>query len=164
MEGNTETYIEYLYLSEIEIDNGLMDCIDHINQNISGIQKPHIISLYRGGIPLGIKLSHKIPAPLSIIDYQSYDDFTQNTNTESKPIFIKNAGITANDLLVIVDDICDTGNTLKLTEEYVKKIYPYNKIIVYTIVGSKKHPYYYSIEHDDKWIIFPHEHITDTRK
>lgn len=147
------------YLTEQEIDNSLMDCIDLIKQNLTGVQKPHIISLYRGSLPLGVKLSNQLNASLSIVDYQSYD------GKSKKPELIKNAGITAEDLLVIIDDICDKGETIKLTEEYVKAWFPYNKILIYTIVGSNKHPerYNYSIEHENRWVVFPHEQIQDTR-
>lgn len=154
------------YLTSQEIDNSLMDCIDIINQNLTGVQKPHIVSLYRGSLPLGVKLSNKLQAPLSIIDYQSYD------GKSKKPELMKNAGITAEDLLVVIDDICDKGDTLRLTEEYIKAWFPYNKILIYTIVGSKEHPkhYHYSIEHEvnqftreKAWVVFPWEIINDTR-
>lgn len=153
------------YLTEQEIDNSLMDCIDLVKQNTTGVQKPHIVSLYRGSLPLGVKLSNKLQAPLSIIDYQSYD------GKSKKPELMKNVGVTAEDLLVIIDDICDKGETLKLTEEYIKAWFPYNKILIYTIVGSQEHPkhYNYSIEHpkdntgEKMWVVFPGETITDTR-
>lgn len=153
------------YLTEQEIDNGLMDCIDVIKQNITGVQKPHIISLYRGSLPLGVKLSNYLQAPLSIIDYQTRD------GKSKKPKLLKNAGITASDLLVVVDDLVDSGKTFKITEEYVRAWFPNNQIIFWTVIGSKEHPkhYNYSIEHpkDDTgekmWIVFPGEIITDTR-
>ena len=147
------------YLTEQEVNNSLSHCIDIINENITGVQKPHIISLYRGSLPLGVKLSNQLNAPLSIVDYQSYD------GKSKKPELIKNAGITAEDLLVIIDDICDKGETLKVAEEYIKAWFPYNKILIYTVVGSKEHPerYNYSIEHNSQWIVFPWEIINDTR-
>lgn len=152
-------------LTEQEIDNGLMDCIDVINQNITGVQKPHIVSLYRGSLPLGVKLSNHLQAPLSIIDYQTRD------GKSKKPKLLKNAGITASDLLVVVDDLVDSGKTFKITEEYVRAWFPNNQIIFWTVIGSKEHPkhYNYSIEHpkdgtgEKMWIVFPGETITDTR-
>lgn len=154
------------YITPQEVDNSLNDCIDLINQNLTGVQKPHIISLYRGSLPIGVQLSNYLNIPLSIIDYQMYDGDTK------EPKLIKNAGITADDLIILIDEICDRGITLKLTEKYIREMFPYNKILIYTIVGSKEHPkhYHYSIEHEvnqftkeKAWIIFPWETITDTR-
>ena len=147
------------FLSNSEIDNALSHCIDIINKEKSGIQEVHIVSLYRGSLPFGVKLSNHLNAPLSIIDYQSYDGYSKEPN------FIKNAGITPDDLIFIVEDIVDRGLTMKLTEEYIRKLYPYNKIVIYSVVGSKKHPnyYYYTYEHNDDWIVFATEIINDTR-
>lgn len=155
------------YLTEQEIDNSLKDCIDLINQNITGVQKPHIISLYRGSLPLGVKLSNHLEVPLSIIDYQTRD------GKSKKPKLLKNAGITASDLLVVIDDLVDSGKTFKITEEYVRAWFPNNQIIFWTVIGSKEHPehYNYSIEHpkdpEDNttkmWVSFPWEAIIDTR-
>lgn len=154
------------YISSQEIDNSLSDCIDLINEYKSGTQKPHIVSLYRGSLSLGVQLSNHLNAPLSIIDYQMYDGNTK------EPKLIKNAGITADDLILIIDEICDRGITLKLTEKYIRETFPYNKILIYTIVGSKEHPkhYHYSIEHEvnqftreKAWVVFPWEIINDTR-
>ena len=147
------------YLTEQEIDNSLSDCIDLITQNLEHGKHPHIVSLYRGSLPLGVKLSNQLQVPLSIIDYQSYD------GASKKPELIKNAGITADDLLILVDDICDKGDTLRVVEEYIRGWFPNNVLLIYTVVGSTKHPshYNYSIEHENQWIVFPHELIKDTR-
>ena len=149
-----------------EVDNALLDCQEYIKENLTGVQKPHIVSLYRGSLPIGVSLSNALKAPLSIIDYQTRD------GKSKKPKLLKNAGITASDLLVVIDDICDSGKTFKLTEEYIKSWFPNNQIIFWTIIGSKEHPehYKYSIEHpqnettgEKAWVIFPWETIEDTR-
>ena len=154
------------YLTPQEVDNSLLDCQEYIKENITGVQKPHIVSLYRGSLPIGVQLSNSLNAPLSIIDYQTRD------GKSKKPKLLKNAGITASDLLVVIDDICDSGVTFKLTEEYIKSWFPNNQIIFWTVLGSKEHPehYKYSIEHpkdetsgEKAWIVFPWETITDKR-
>ncbi len=61
------------FLTEQEIDNSLSDCIDLITQNLEHGKQPHIVSLYRGSLPLGVQLSNQLQAPLSIIDYQTRD-------------------------------------------------------------------------------------------
>lgn len=146
-----------VYLTDTQINNSLLDCVELIK---SQDKKPHIVTLYRGGLTMGTKLSHHLDAPLSIIDYQSYDG-----KNSKKPLLMKNAGISQDELIVLVDDICDKGSTLKITEEYIRAWFPFNKILIYTIVGSKKHPdhFNYSIEHFNNWVVFPWEQITDSR-
>lgn len=158
--------MEKLYINNEQIDNSLFDCINLIKNNLSGVSRPHIISMYRGSLTMGVKLSHYLNAPLSIIDYQTYTtDNIQEINNKLPKLKL-DAGITSEDLLVVVEDICDSGNSFKMVEKYLKEKYPNNKIIFYSIVGSKKHPshFHYSIEHNNRWVVFKSwEEINDTR-
>lgn len=124
-----------------------------VREAISGVQKPHIVTLYRGGLILGTCMSHTHDAPLSILNYQSYD----NTSEEVK--FMHNAGINSSELIVLVDDIVDTGNSIKKSIEFLNKEYPNNKIFVYTLVGNNEHPedWNYSYEQNGNYIVFPWE-------
>lgn len=142
-------------LTTEEYQKCTLHCLELIKNNLEGVSAPHIVSLYRGGLPFSVKISNILGAPLSIVDYQSYDG---NSKT---PNLLKDAGIHRGDLIVILDDICDSGNSLKLTEEYLRELFPFNKFLIYTLVGSKKHPkhFNYTIEHDDRWVTFEWEII-----
>lgn len=144
------------YITHEEINNSLMDCVDLINDTKL---KPHIISMYRGSLLLGVQLSNQLKAPLSIIDFQTRD------GKSKKPELIKNANIKPDEVLVLIEDIADSGVTLKITEEYLTSWFPKNEIIIYSIVGNQHHPKHwrYSIEHNSQWIEFPWEYIIDTR-
>ena len=114
-------------------------------------RNPHILTLYRGGLPLGVRLSNQYNLPLSILDYQSYDG-------DSKEVtMMKDAGIKPNETLYLVDDILDTGNTFKRVLDYLKDNFPKNKICVYAIFGDKhKYPEYNFWYHrnDNEWVVF----------
>ncbi len=109
----------------------------------------HLVSLYRGSLPLGVKLSNILKLPLSIIDFQSYDG---NSN---KPSLIKNAGIKQNQTIVILDDIYDTGNTLEKTRSYFLKYYP-NKIEGVVLMNNKNTPSWITSlgQSNGNWIVF----------
>ncbi len=110
----------------------------------------HIVTLYRGGLTLGVKLSNVCKLPLSIVDYQSYD------GKSKEPIVIKDAGIKKEDTILIVDDIIDTGNSIKNTQEVFKE----NNVIICSIYGNNKvhdKKWLYCKEHKNEWVIFPWE-------
>ena len=123
-------------------------------------KKIHIVTLYRGGLPFGVSLSNKLNAPLSIIDFQSYDG---NTKT---PIFIKNAGISVDEHIFLVDDIFDKGLTIAKAKEFIHKEYPYTKItcVVLHINDANKHLHnHYDFDvisantTGGKWVEYPWE-------
>ena len=127
------------------------DCIQVCGVYIENeTRKVHIVTLYRGGLPLGVRLSNEYNLPLSILDYQSY-------NGNSKEVsMMKNAGICSSDVLYLVDDIMDSGNSIKKAKEFLNKEFPDNKIEIFTIFGSNKKFQGTSFQyvHDKEWIIF----------
>ena len=91
----------------------------------------HLVSLYRGSLPMGVRLSNELNLPLSIIDYQTRD------GDSKEPFLIKNAGIVRSDVLYVLDDIYDLGYTMNKAREYLMEIFPYNKIEGITLVRNK---------------------------
>jgi hypoxanthine phosphoribosyltransferase len=82
----------------------------------------------RGGLPIAVTLSHRLGVPL----------------TTTYP--------TTGSVVLVVDDIADTGKTLK------PLIGP--NIITYTLYYHKQsivEPNYWVFEKEDKWIVFPWE-------
>ena len=98
-----------------------------LKKEIEKIENPHLVTLYRGGLPLGTHLSNVMNLPLSIVDFQSYDGHS------SEPELIKNAGICVTDTLVLVDDIFDKGLTIAKTVDKLYDIFPNIKIKVFTL-------------------------------
>ena len=119
-------------------------------------EKVHLVALYRGSLPLGVRLSNELNAPLSIVDYQTRD------GDSKKPVLIKNAGISSIDTLYIVDDIYDTGLTMNKTKEFLEQEFPNNKVkclVLYKNLKNshlhKNYPDVYSLrESNNEWIVF----------
>ena len=114
----------------------------------------HIVTLYKGGLPLGVTLANRLALPLTIVDYQSYDG-------ESKePKIIKyGAEIKETSRILLVDDIADTGNSFRKTIEMLNTKHKGVYIRPMSLVGSIEHPesWYYKHEHDGRWVVFPWE-------
>ncbi len=126
--------------------------VDDIVTDLELEANAHVITLYRGGLPLGVMLSNRYGINLSILDYQSYDGNSKDVR------LMKNAGIKDNEILYIVDDIADTGNSIEKSLEFLHKTFPNNEVRIFTIVGRKHNPpeWKYSIEYKN-WCIFPWE-------
>jgi len=111
----------------------------------------HIIAPYRGGLPLGVRLSNQCNLPLSILDYQRIDGDSKEVS------MMKNAGICSDETLYLIDDIADEGITINKCLEFLNKEFPNNKVEVYTIFGnSDKHTpkWKYTFNHLNDWIVF----------
>ena len=139
------------------------------NKDIEGIIVP-----YRGGLPIGTKLSHLLNVSLGIIQFQRLDGRTKNPifrlaiepydNQNDTPFcFMKK--------ILLVDDICDTGKTIEKIYKFLKVLNPDIEIEIITLFGSEKSleylkenvkdfnlnnfNYINNIEQD--WIVFPWE-------
>lgn len=134
--------IEYTWV-EFEED------IQTIQFYVKHLKITHLVTLYRGGLPLGVTLSNRCKLPLSIIDYQSYDGNTGN------PVLIKNAGIKDNDVVLLIDDIADSGRSIKASLELLEGF----NVNVMTLYGNDKHnkEWYYCRPHNKEWVTFPWE-------
>ena len=111
------------------------DMINKIAVYIKHISEEEIGAVYglpRGGLPIAVSLSHSLGLPL-LMDY--YD---RKIVTDKK--------------ILVVDDIADTGNTLKDFES------PHNVICtLHYHEDSIVLPNYYVKLKGDKWIVYPWE-------
>ena len=115
------------------------DYDDYINQIVNWIEQQDldiqaVYGIPRGGLPMAVSLSHILGVPM-ILDYK----------TEYPP---------TGDLLV-VDDIADTGNTLKdfrKEERNVICTFHYHE-------QSTIEPDFFVDYKHDKWIVYPWETI-----
>ena len=130
-------------------------------QRYKKIANPHIVSIYRGSLPLGVHLSNILKCPLSIIKYQSRDgedskaewllNLTSDESVRPTPRFFPH--------LIVVDDIYDTGKTFRA----VKDLPEFQDNPDYTLVAL------YGNKNDDgvvylheklyRWIVFPWERV-----
>ena len=111
------------------------DMVDKITKYVKQYPLGEIGAVYglpRGGLPIAVSLSHSLGLPL-LMDY--YD-----------------RKIVTNKKILVVDDIADTGHTLKDFENTHNIIctFHYHK-------QSIVKPDFYCEEKGDKWIVYPWE-------
>ena len=121
---------------------------------VEGNKINHVVTLYRGGLALGLALSNRCNLPLSIIKYQSYD------GKDKKVKFIHKANIKKTDNIIVVDDLADTGNSIVKVTSFLRE-QGYSNITVCTIHGNRdfknKFGWLYCREKNPGWEIYPWE-------
>ena len=120
--------MEKTYLSWDDIETAVESLAYQIKQ--SGEEIGAMVGLARGGLIPAVMLSHKLGIPLVSEDYE------------------------AEGYLLIVDDICDTGNTL---EYYAQHDGILTATIHHKQTAIVKPDFYYSLTPQDRWVVYPWE-------
>ena len=148
-----------------------------------------IIAPYRGGMPLGVKLSHILDLPLGVINYQRLDGSQKDkkislaiepigkeivTNEDGSKSEVPVPFIFMKGTVLLVDEICDTGKTMVKTIKYLKLLNPKVNIKVICLYANNDGDEYVISQtgvnitpirnNENKWIIFPWENDMDTCK
>lgn len=114
-----------------------------------------IVAISRGGLTFGHSLSDLMQIPIWTIAIQSYSDI--QTQGEIKINGKLQTSIEGKHIL-LVDDVSDSGKTLKRAVEYLKEGKP--KKVTTMTVFYKPHSIYrpdYFARLTSKWILFPYE-------
>lgn len=127
-----------------------------------GFKTDHILAVARGGLPIATILSHLMDIPLIPIIYSSKNGTGEGKHINQLP-FVKNAN------LLIVDDISDSGHTLKEIKTYYTHMK--NNIRTFTLYlreGTVFTPDLYafripSFGDGGKYVNFPWEPLTKTK-
>lgn len=130
---------------------------EFIHYNASEIGKVDtIVGLTRGGLMPAQELSHLMNIPMVAVQYSSKEGAGDNKNHANELPEIKGNSI------LLVDDICDSGNTLReLHDIYESKGYKVFSAVIY--YKTQKDPVYkpdvwaINISQNFGWIIFPWE-------
>jgi uncharacterized protein len=115
----------------------------------------YIVSIQRGGAVMSKIISDLLNIPIATITASSYID-GQKVET---PSIIQDISIdVAGKNLVVVDEISDTGATLKVVDDYLKarKAASVKTATLFVKTGTTFTPDYW-LETLDKWIVFPYE-------
>ncbi len=124
-----------------------------LKYTVSGIKNLHLIAVYRGSIPLTVHLSNLLKCEMSIIKLE-----TRNGNVEEAK-FVSN-NIKENDRLVVLEDIYDTGKTIRCIQQMMDVKYKDHSIRYYSLFGKKNDAgVVYLKETNNKWIVSPWETI-----
>jgi len=145
----------YLYDSDIE---RFTACI-HEDILIGGEPYTHIMGVSRGGLPVAVRLSHLLNLPMAMTNYSSPDG---NGHGSDKFFWLddRHVLIDKNSRILVVDDIADTGFTLRdIKEELDVRCDVVHFATVVYRQGSVVVPHYIGIEiaESDPWVSFPWE-------
>ena len=125
----------------------------------SGWKPTAILGVSRGGLIPAAMLSYTFDVRLiQAVRVQHYDD--QNNRLESGPQFVEGPQPFASfdiytERLLIVDDIVDTGETLKLVRNAAYDHADEVKVAALYVRSDQKHSvdWYWKVE--DEWVVFP---------
>ena len=128
-------------------------------RQVKQLEFNHVVGIYRGSLPMAVHISNVFDVPMSIIGLQTRD------GDDKEPYMIKAIdhiyrGFPGKKIL-IVDDIYDTGLTMKKVIRYLTP-YSVDRILGFCLFGKKNNfNISYANEHDGSWIVFPWETLNE---
>ena len=144
----------------------------------SGFRPTFLVAMWRGGAPIGIAVQevleyHSILTDHIAIRTSSYTGIDQQSKTvRVHAIDYLVSRLTAEDELLLVDDVFDSGRSLEAVVTELKlrcrRNWPERWRIATVYYKSKRNrsslmPDYFVLD-TDKWLVFPHELIGLTRE
>tara|TARA_R100000152_G_C6623153_1_gene73196 strand:- start:33 stop:485 length:453 start_codon:yes stop_codon:yes gene_type:complete len=121
----------------------------------------HVVGLARGGLIPATVVSYALDKPLLSYGISSYEGSkkTENFHINQSINFYEMSENNDNVHILVVDDICDSGDTMKeITKRLGLGSIPYTTACIYT---KEKHKdwldHYGLVVPDNKWIVFPWE-------
>jgi len=136
----------------------------------SGYKPDYIVGIWRGGAPVGIAIQELLEyfgiqtdhICIRTSSYTGIENRNKKIRVHGLEYIVKN--INAEDSLLIVDDVYDTGlsiqEVIRKISAYCRKNTPDIKIAVPYFKPANNEtdlkPHYYLYE-TDKWLVFPHE-------
>jgi uncharacterized protein len=144
----------------------------------SGFRPTFLVAVWRGGAPIGITVQevleyHGIHADHIAIRTSSYTGIdSQSKTVRVHAVDYLVSSLTAEDELLLVDDVFDSGRSLEAVIAELKQRCRRNwpeKVRIATVYykslrnRSNLVPDYYVLD-TDKWLVFPHEIVGLTRE
>lgn len=114
-----------------------------------------VIGIARGGVPLAMVISDQLGVKIDIINVKSYTGIRQRG--KPKVLSTLTDGVKGRRIL-LVDDLIEDGNTMKMMTGYVKAMKPKSLMTAALFVKpwSRFEPDYWH-KTVDRWIVFPWE-------
>jgi len=145
--------MDKVYLTWWQVDRAIFALAEKLRE-----YKPDVIvGVARGGLIPAVRLSHILnDIPLKVIDVKFYKGIDERG--EKPVITIPIHGDLKGKRVVIVDDVSDTGKTLEVVIEEVKKLGAREVKVACLAMKpwTSVVPDYY-VFRTDKWIVFPWE-------
>lgn len=129
-----------------KISESILSHSPHVNQ---------IVAISRGGLTFGHLCSDFLRIPIATITIQSYSDIQKHGEvTITEPLKMDIGG----KRVLLVDDVADSGKTLKRATTYIKSFGPKSMTVATLFYKpcSIFRPDYFAKE-TNKWILFPYE-------
>lgn len=114
-------------------------------------KKVHLFAPAYGGLPMGVALKNRLNCKMSIVKMSHYD------GEDKVARFLHLAEVHTDDTLIILDDLWDTGKTIKETETLLNYTFKKHSVSVITLIGRKEDTqrnHWYTREHPGQWIKF----------
>lgn len=121
-----------------------------------GVRPSKIVALSRGGLMLGVILSHNLNVPMVPVQYSSKAGKGDDKNHTNKLPFIQD------ETVLVVDDIADSGHSLEEVWQFYADAVNQNEVYsaaMYLKEGSVHTPtvHWHWLEKDSPFIHFPWE-------
>lgn len=145
--------MDKLYLTWNEVTDQLKSIHNqtkHLDSNSA------VIGLSRGGLVPAVIISHlKNISCFYSCGIKSYSE--HNKSTEIMFQYPDKQELRNKEIVYVVDDICDTGGTLKFIENYLLPIKMVSITLVYRQNELYKPNYFGKELFDKRWVVFPWE-------
>jgi uncharacterized protein len=163
----------------ISADSLLRDSMELARQVVSsGFRPTFLVAMWRGGAPIGIAVQevleyHSIHADHIAIRTSSYTGIdTQSKTVRVHAVDYLVSRLTAEDQLLLVDDVFDSGRSIEAVIAELKgrcrRNWPEQVRIATVYFKSARNrsslvPDFYVLD-TDKWLVFPHELVGLTQE
>ena len=119
----------------------------------------HVVGIYRGSLGMAAHVSNLYNVPMSIIGIQTRD------GNDKAPQWIHNLIDENTKTVLVVDDIFDTGHTMKKVLEHISYSSWDCEVISWCLFGKPNNQkVIYSKPHSDLWVVFPWETVSSHTK
>jgi len=144
--------VEKLFYSWQEYDKDILLLNSRIH--VSSWFPEYIVGIKRGGLIPAVSLSHLFKIPMNVINFQSRDGDSCELGGLLE--------LSKDSRILLVDDICDTGETFRAIKKEIKQNYLNIKFcsLFYNIRQNITVDYFarrIDREKDTSWIVFPWE-------
>lgn len=139
---------ENLYATWAEFDHA----VETIQQQVNADELDYVCGIARGGLPLAVSLSHALDVPMATIEATRFEQ------EEEFVAVVENAPLlnTASTVL-LVDDIVDTGTTLKTVLEQLADQEVFCIAASWHVKPDAEIEPDIHVEEIEKWAVYPWE-------
>jgi hypoxanthine phosphoribosyltransferase len=144
---------EYRYVSWPEYGNLAEALAEKVRSG--GKRFDLVIGVARGGMPVAMVVSDHLDVRIDFINVKSYFGIGERGTPKILSTLTEAVG---GKKVLIVDDLVDQGDTMKVVKEYLAKQKPrlVETAVLFKKPWTKTDPDYY-LEVVDRWVVFPFE-------